>query len=289
MNSGNKLTVLHQCQSDGAALSGGDWEAGLPLSNLQVPKEYYRVARSVSADPADTVIDIDMGSIKSMQGLVLGPGNFTRAASATLTKYADAGFTTPVLSHELPRAGGRVPWGTLPFTAPYWYTGLPPAWDNPERRASLIFIFDRPAAGRYWRLEINDAANPDGYVQAGRLFTAGAWIPRFNYVPDQNAFGIRDNTQRGQMLSGATRDRRRYNPRFFSFKVDYLPEADVFGPAYQLLDVAGFDRELFIVPQPDDTEHLQQRSYFARIEQADAIAQAQAGYGHFGFQALELF
>lgn len=285
MNTSEKLTILHGCVSDQAILSGGNWNG--TLDNLKLAGRYYHGARSASPDPSDTTFDINLGGTDNVRGIVLGPGNFTTAATATLTRFGDAGYTVPVETWTLDALKPRVPWGAIPFGAKFWFSGITP-WPNPERRTNLIFSIDRDIGGQFWRVEIDDRLNPDGFIEFGRLFVAGAWIPEFNYQPEDNAFGIRDNSLKSSTLSGSTLVRRRINPRFFSFSINYLDQDAVFGEFFDMLDVAGFDQEVFVIPEAADQGHIQQRSFFARISQANQIAQALCRRGHIALELTEI-
>lgn len=284
----NTLTILSEPVSDNAILSGGDWLSALPLENMQVPANYHRPARSASAAPADTWFDITvMGGVNV--GAIVVLGNFTTAATMTLTHYADSDRTTALQTFTALPLAARAPWGTLPFGAAWWYAGLRP-WPNPERRAHFQIVLPQSIGGAYWRIEINDEGNPDGFVDVCRLMMAGdgIWIPEFNYTADDNQFGIRDNSLKSSTLNGGSRIWRRVNPRFFGFSVKYQKDASVFGPSWKLMDWAGFDREVFVIPDPSDSDHLQQRSFFARISQASPIVQASCQRGHVAFELSEI-
>lgn len=288
MNILDYLTILSEPVSDSATLSGGDWLEELPLGNMQVPAKYHVVARSTSADPADTWFNINLGGPDNVRAIVV-LGNFTTAASMTLTKFADAGFTTPQWTTTTLPLYPAAPFGTIPFGAAWWYAGIRP-WPNPERMAHFQIVLPESTGGQFWRIEISDEVNPDGFIDIGRLFMAGdgVWIPQFNYEPENNQFGIRDNSLKSSTLAGGMRIWRRVNPRYFSFSVKHQDDANVFGPSWRLMDWAGYDREVFVIPQPSDTDHLQQRSFFARISQASPLVQAVCQRGHIAFELSEI-
>jgi hypothetical protein len=287
MNSDYRITLLANCISDDATLSGGNWRAALPLTNMQVPKKYFRGARSVSADPDDTTFDVVLGGVENIRGIVVGPGNFTTAASLDLEIHGDAGFSGAIATYSLSSLHPIAPWGTLPFGAKYWFNGVTP-WSNPERRACFIMVLDQNIGAMYLRFKINDPLNPDGYVQIGRLFISTAWIPEINYEPDNNAFGINDMTLRSNTLSGGIIDWRRINPRFFQFSIKYLDIAAVFGDFFGMVDRVGFDGEVFVIQNPSDSDFLQQRSFFARITDQSPIAQANVDRGNIGLKLTEI-
>lgn len=282
------LTIISEPVSDNATLSGGDWLPELPLSNMRIPSRYHVVARSASTNPDDTWFNISLGGIENVRAIVV-LGNFTTAASMTLTKFADGGFTTPLQTFHTDPLYPPALWGAIPFGSAWWYAGIRP-WPNPERRPHFQIVFPDVIGGQFWQIRISDETNPDGHIDIGRLLMAGdgVWIPQFNYESENNQFGIRDNSLRSNTLAGGSRTWRRVNPRFFSFSVRHQDDINVFGPTWRLMDWAGFDREVFVIPQPNDTDHLQQRSFFARISQAGPIVQAACQRGHVAFELSEI-
>jgi hypothetical protein len=286
MNALDRLTLLSEPVSDAALLTGGDWLPAMPLSNMQVAEEYEVIARSASAAPAATRFNVDLLGVENIRGVVL-LGNFTTAATLKLTQFGDAGFAVPVQSFTTQPLYPVAPWGSIPFGAKFWFNGVRP-WPNPERTPHFQIVFPNDIGARWWRFEIEDPLNPAGYLDIGRLFMAPAYIPEHNYEPDNNQFGLRDNSIRSNTLNGGQQVGRRTNPRYFSFSVKNLPETEVFGPAWRLMDMAGFDREIFVIPQPSDVDHLQQRSFFARIAQAPPLVQAQCLRGHIAFELTEI-
>lgn len=287
MNSEDRITLLVNCVSDDATLSGGSWQEALPLSNLQIPKKYYRAARSTDADPDSTTFDVVLGGVENARGVVLGPGNITSSASLVLEIHGDETFSEVVDTYTINSLTPGAPWGTIPFGAKYWFNGVTP-WSNPERKACFIIVFDADIGARFFRFKINDPLNPDGYVEFGRLFISTTWIPSMNYEPDSNAFGTTDQTLRATTLAGSQTDWRRINPRFFQFTRKYLEIAEVFGAYFDMMDRVGFDREVFVIQNPSDSAFLQQRSFFARITEADPIVQAQVERGHIGLKLTEI-
>src|SRR5690606_26841232 len=117
------------------------------------------------------------------------------AATMTLTHFSDATYATALQSFSTLPLFPAAPWGSIPFGAKYWFNGIRP-WPNPERQPHFQILLPDSIGSQFWRVEINDEANPAGYIDIGRLFMAGdgVFIPQFNYEPENNQFGIRDNS-----------------------------------------------------------------------------------------------
>lgn len=261
----SNATFLFNPQSDRAALSGGAWQTGaLQLSNVQNDK-YWRVARSVNSDPIDTQIRINMLIDVAIRGFALVLNNATTAAQVRVSAYSDANYTSPIFFSE-------------------WFTGgqSGPTWRDEERSPIIGGDFGEEVTARYWLVEIDDADNPSGYIDVGRLFMGSAVSPSFNYSPDGNSLRFKNNAISATTLAGNTLYWRRINPRQWNATFPVLPEDELFGSIYDFIRYVGFDREVFIMPDPDDFVHSQVRQFFATIIQQDPFQQYGWDYGTFG-------
>ena len=64
------------------------------------------------------------------------------------------------------------------------------------------------------------------------------------------------------------------NKKRWQCQLDMLPEDEAYGAFWRMLNISGFDRECFVVPDPNDTANLQVRSFPGRIVQPDPVAHA---------------
>lgn len=275
-------------KSDQAALSGGSWQPLLPLANLQDPR-LRKVARSTDLALASTKFFIDLGGVETFRAIVAGPTNLRRSFGYRIRNYEDETYAAVGYDSGWITTATRIDYGTLPYGAPYWWDGLVPYPDTTRSGPSIIHIFDENVAARFWSIEIDADGNPDGFVDIGRLFMAGHYVPSLNYGYDRNSFSYADNTLRATTLNGASIERERVNPREFQFGLDLLPEAEAFGVLLPFVRETGFANEVFVIPDPDDATHMQDRSFFAKIRQMDALTQAMFGRASTGFQLREIF
>ena len=88
--------ILRHIETDAGALSGGSWEASLPLSNIRT-QDIMQVARSASASEANAQFRIDFGSTYTRYiGLFLILGhNLTTAGQFRVTFGANADGSSP--------------------------------------------------------------------------------------------------------------------------------------------------------------------------------------------------
>ena len=159
-----------------ATFSGGSWEAGLPLTQLNRAL-LAAVARSTDDTAANTVIDIDLGSIRNVGLIALCNHNLSPAATWRIRAYDDAGHVTETYdSTSMPvwiafYSSLELEWEDDNF----WTGGSSGSPGFPNTAISLV-----PNQGhvqRYWRIELSDELNLAGYVQIGRVVMAKAYRP----------------------------------------------------------------------------------------------------------------
>jgi hypothetical protein len=141
---------------------------------------------------------------------------------------------------------------------------------------------------RYWRVEISDTSNSDGYVQIGRLFMARGWTPTINYTYGAS-LGYQDPTPVETSLSGAEYFDIRSKFRVFTFKLDYISDTDAYSYALELQRLAGISGEVLIIP--DGGEDLAQqplRSFVGRLRQIGSVSQPQPTTYSVNFEVKEL-
>jgi len=256
-----------------ATLSGGSWQAGLPLANLQNPL-LSKVARSADAALASTLWDVDLGAVRAIRLLSIIRHNASANATARWTFFSDAGHTLPV--HDT---------GWLPFWPAYWpvlaqeweadefWTGDLTAEDiaSYDPRPDLWHCLAQPIHARYARVEVSDAANPDGYFELGRALIAPAVQAVQGVLVDPRA-GWRSQTTVEQALGGVEYFNRRRAVRIVEGLFEHMSTGEgmaIFYDRQRRLDIAG---EMYFVWDPDDTLLLyRQRSMLCRAEQLDPL------------------
>lgn len=271
------IMLLYDPKSDGAEFAWGAWTAELPLENL-ASRRLHEVSRSVDAAPDSTRFTVALPAAETLRAVVLGPMNVSMAYRCRVRAYTDPWFEPPVYDGDwyapFDGAGGGAL--GLEWEDPYFWLGNKP-YEDAERGVWLVHILPEAVTAQWWSIEIEDPDNVDGFIEAGRLFLARSYIPSLNYSYSGNGLRFRNNSRAVALLSGGKQVRRRVNPRQFAFAFDYLPEAEGFSDLYRLMRLVGFDRECFVIPDPEDTAHMQERAFLGRMEEMDAISQAVLG------------
>lgn len=272
------IILLYDNYADLASLTGGSYLPSLPLENLK-SRDQSLVARTRGVQPSQTRMSINLGGPRTLKALCIGPTNLSAAHTYRITAGDyDSGIVA---------GAARAPWNSLPWEDPNFWPGVLP-WEDEERGMWLIHIFDQPVTAQSFNLEFDDQGNPDGYLDFGRLFMGRHWQPSLNYTYSSNGLAFRDHTNRVSTLSGGEIARRRLNPRIFQFGFDYLPEAELYGPAYDFQRIVGGDGEVFVIPDPDDVSFRHKRSFLATAARMDPLTQSIFLRGGTGFELKEI-
>lgn len=244
------------------ALSGGSWEALLPLAHLLDP-DLKKPARSTDLDPASTRFDAVFDAAYYTKSVVIGPGNFSPYAQFRLFAYDDVSGP-PKLDTGVRRVAGpaHVGWGDDDFWLRTDHLG-----------AYIICTFPDVVLARKWSVEIDDQTNPDGYLDLGCLFTPLGWQPTMNYEYGAT-FGLKNNTLVSSTLSGGKKYWQRRNPRILTVNFPVLPEDEAFGQGFRVQYTVGFGTRLFVIPDPDDAATIHLRSFFGTVSEPDPLTQA---------------
>ena len=265
-------------RSDAAAvtLSGGSWTTSLPLTNLQ-DRRLARVARSADASLTSTQFDVDLGTELYLRVAALpGSGQLSTAskwrirgssdntfADASLTVF-DSGFVDiyPII----------YPSGVLNFGDPGWFDGKLAIVDytNTGYRVEPQIIISPIATAQYWRVEIDDTANSDGYVDLGRLFLSYAYEPTVN-MRNGFSFGWETSSTVTETDGGASYHNDRPRRRLMEFIIPQLPQNEALVRGFEMLRQLGTSGQLYIVFDADDTEHMGRRAYLGTLADLDPL------------------
>lgn len=253
---------------DDATLSGGSWLSGLPLTNLK-DRAMSHVARSTNATTGSTIIDIDLGQDRSLRAVALINHNLSQSGSWRIKLGTTAGAS------DIYSGAYQAAWflsfdsSMLEWESNNWWPGIV---DDEYIRHPYIAPIILPTwySARYIRIEINDTANPDGYIQIGRLFIGSGISP--TYGP---AYGLQDgwddlsqfdSTLSGSLIADLRRRRRWVN---FSFEcIDNTSEAPIF---HEMLRRLGSFGEVLYLPNLANYQDCQRYGFVGRLRELSPI------------------
>lgn len=272
--------------ADAATLTGGSWQAALPLANLQTPL-MAAVARSTDATITSTKFQIDLGSgfYKTQRILALVRHNISAAG----TYRVKAGTTPGGL--DLYDSGSVSAWpaiylpGDLQWEDANWWTGVPD--DVTDYPMALWHDVGQNINGRYWTVEITDTTNSAGYVQASRVWLGDLWSPQHSYEFGAG-FGWEAHDDEEESLGGVMYFTARPSRRVFSFSFGALSYQEAFGKVLEIQRVAKNSGQVVIIPNSADQQYFFKRNLLARFRRMDPLKQLSHNIQGAAFEAEEV-
>lgn len=235
--------ALYILDNTGAPNYAGDGVSGINIFQMQL--EAGSVATSIMPDGFGTQAVRPAGYMDSWQSYSYDSG------------WVDVWpvvFPFPVLEWEDDR----------------WWSGKYGADELAGSYHTMTAILPAAVTQRYWRLEFDDTGNPDGYIQAGRVFIGPAWQPTINPSYGMStAWETKTDVQ--PALGGAEYYGRRTPYRTTRFSLDWMSEDEGMSQAFDIDRRAGIDKEVFWVHDPDDTVHANRRQYLGRFRALSPI------------------
>lgn len=282
------ITLAWQNRTDDGTLSGGSWQASLPLTNLQ-NRQVQKVARSVDALTASTQFAINLGQPRTIGVIALVVHNISVSGQVRITGSDSPSFSTLYYDSGWVNAwpSGQIPLNLLEWEEDNFWLGTLSSSARAGYQSPYIHVLSTAAYLQYWKVEVSDTGNPDGYVQIGRLFMSPTWVPSINYSYGAG-LGYTDPTPIETSLSGAEYFDTRSKFRVFEFKLDYILDTEAYAYALELQRIAGTSGEVLVVPNKDDTSNMPMRSFVGRLLQIGRIQQPQPTAYSVTFQIKEL-
>jgi hypothetical protein len=268
--------------SDTATLSGGTWDAGLPLTNAQLPA-VATVARTVTDANADSIVNVDFGAASEVGVVALSRHNLQKdalirvrmsAASDMSGATYDSGW---VAAWPVQWAADVLPSGH-PNAATRLLTNAQIAALDPAR--DIVHVLTTPTTARYLRCEIDDDTNTDTVVEIGR-FIAGPLYRPSNNLNVGAAFGIDDASVIGRALSGTRYYDQRPKGRTLQASFGPLTQDEAVGVLQEMQRQLGTSGQLYFVLNPEDAPNLQRTSFLATFRELSAVDLASAGFASF--------
>lgn len=268
------IFLAWQNRADEGTLSNGSWSASLPLTNLQ-NRQVQKVARSSNALAASTKFDIDLGAAKSIGVVALVVHNISVTGTVRITASDTATFTTLYYDSGTVQVwpSGVIDQSLLEWEDDNFWLGTLSAQARAGYQSPFIQKLPSITPMRYWRVEIVDTGNSDGYVQIGRLFMARGWSPTVNYAYG-SGLGFQDPTPVETSLSGAEYFDMRSKFRVMNFELQYMTDTEAYSYALDLQRLAGVSGELLVIPDGGTNIATQPlRAFVGRLRQIGQVMQ----------------
>lgn len=249
--------------ADGATLAGGSWQTTWPLTNMQ-DIELALVARSSDATSGSTLVTIDLGSAKAIRLVAITGHNFGATATIRVRAAATSGDVTAAPAVDTTQNV----W--LGSNTPTTNTGQN---GDPIHTPCALVILSAAQSYRYWRVDIADTGNADGYIEIGylQLWEAIEFALGISIGP---TLAPETSTIDAQTIGLKKIFDRRDSLRTYRCVTDNLTEAE----ADVILDIVrerDLDQPMFIIPDPSpaDTGRLFRRAFLCRMRSLSALDQ----------------
>ena len=271
------LLIGYQNRTDEGTLSGGTWLSTLPLVNLQ-NRLVQRVARSNGATLAATQLNVDFGSVRTIGVVALVVHNFSVTAKVRIRADDAADFATPTYDSGWVDVwpSGMIPLDLLNWEDDNFWLGTISANSRAGYQSPYIHALSAPQTYRYWRIEVDDTFNSDGYIQIGRLFMSQTWTPSINYALGAE-LGYKDTSPIETSLTGAEYFDTRTKAREFMVTLEGLTESEAYDVVLSLQRVSGISGEILQIPDIADAARIPARAYVGRLVEMSPIKNPKPG------------
>jgi hypothetical protein len=256
---------------DSATLAAGSWQSTLPLNNIK-DRRLSKLARTTDATANNTKFTIDFGQPRSVGVIALIAHNFS--VNATVRIYGDdaSDFATPVYDSASIQVwpSGVIPQDLLEWEDDNFWLGTVSQEAVAGFNAPFVHIPSSAQTLRYWKVEITDTTNSDGYIHLGRVFIGSAWQPQHNRSYGA-AIAYEDTSVIEASLSGEEFFDVRRRRRTHSFELGFLSQVEAYDRVLDLQRNQGVVGEVLIIPDITDTANQAKVSFLGRLKNLSAV------------------
>ncbi len=273
--------------ADDAVLSNGSFFARLPIINVQDFRS-AKVARTISTTLTDTILDADLGESRVIKVVSLPNHNFSIAATIRVRAGNDPTFAVTLFDSGFVDALPEIyPYGVLDWgDAGIWDGKLGQQEYDDGYPIPWTLLIAPPVSARYWRFEISDETNPDGFIDLGRLVISPGYTPSIN-MKQGLQIGWETSSTTTETDGGAFFHNDRARRRFVNFQLNQIPENEGFVRMFELSRGRGTSNPFLFIYNPQDTFHLHRRAFLATFRRLNPLQVPHADRTVQAFQAVE--
>ncbi len=261
------IVIASPVLSDAGAVTAGNALGTLPVVNLQ-DIQLTKLWRT--SDHTNTFIEIDLATAQAITVVALLGTNAStaatwriRAATTQANLTAAPGFDTTAV------------------------TAWPETGLGDWSKVHLVKWVDPAETFRWWRIDIADSGNADGYVEAGRVYIAAAWQPAKN-LQFGHGLGWIDSGDRAESDGGQIFTEDKPRRRLVSFDLDFLTENDMLDNAFDLDRLRGAAKDVLVITDPASASHLHKRTVYGLMTGLRPIINRHVGLYQKSFRIEEL-
>ncbi len=237
-----RIVIAEPSIGDAAVLRSVAGADALAVGNLQAqqPSKAWRTT-AVAGD----AVEADLGTAAGINLVALLS---TNAGSAATWRVRAAATQTDLTAAPGYDSGSLSVWPT---------TGLE-TWDFVH---GILWLATSVQTFRWWRVDVADLDNPDGYLQAGRLFLSKAWQPSRNRQRGL-AIAFEDLSPRERARGGQIYPLALPRRRVLQFTLRFQSEAEMYANAFELDRLRGRSGDVLVIPDPDKSAQIQRQTVY---------------------------
>lgn len=263
------FTLYHSNTVETAALSGGSWQANLPLTNMLNPITTKR-ARSTNAQVSSTQFKVDLADSITARGIQIVATNLSSAALYRISWYTDQTYTAESDSTGWISIGVSINWVNqgewFDWLNPNFWLGATAFVDPDNQGIDIRHTFAQPTNLRYVKIEFDDTTNQKGFVEVGYLYIGQAYVPSINVSPDPT-FQRLSLTSVADAIGGGKYFNRRGSRKRLVIAWALLPQEEVLDEIDEIIRIHDVDKPVYVDLDPDNLQSGRNTAFLARISQ----------------------
>ncbi|MCG8670216.1 MAG: hypothetical protein MI867_12435 [Pseudomonadales bacterium] len=255
-------TTLNVSTTDAISVSVGE---GFTIAG---DTQLYQATAAVSIGASST------GSISIERVDATGTGLASATTGSEVITCHAGDFTTTVVD-----TGSLDVWEVI-YEQYTLYYGHPSLADGkiephnlPNRRSPIVYINSTDGVvdiARYWRLDIADTSNADGYIELSRAFFCPGYEAT-KAIKYNMSIGRFSNSTLSKSKGGANIPNDQRGGKKFVIGIDNIPESEGMGIIYDMVEDADVTKQIFFVMNKKDTVHKHRRMFTARLKKLDPL------------------
>lgn len=259
----SNLRIVYDNAADRATLSASSTAGSLAVSNMltDIKSEVWRSTGSTATITATW-------TTAEMVGMVALPFcSLSSGATIRVRAYTNIADVTPVLDTGVQMAAEAPPfdvwgWGSEPLGVnAYAYGGASygVVWLNTIVTAQKIIV------------DINDSANPLGYIEASRIITGTYWEP-VNNADYGVEVGVSDLSKHERSDAGDLRTDRGAIYKTMSLDLNFMPAQDR-NALWRIIRGNGMSRPIYLSLIPKATDALEEQVFqiYGKLSRSSAL------------------
>ena len=268
-----KVRFGYRNRIDESTLTGGSWQA--PLTNIQTLRLAQR-ARSLNAANSSTIINIEFGKDRLIEVFSLNAHNISVAGRVRISAGSSLGATDLYDSGELYDSSGIEVWPPLFSTLSlhwkdyHFWSGKTDEEMRKDHQYNFIHILKDSVKTKYFRIEIFDKDNTDGYVEIGRIFAGRVFEPQFNVIYGAQ-IAWEDSSKIDQSLIGVEYASVTPMVRVANVSYDYSFRREALEGLYEIQRQSGTTQEVLFIGNSDDLGQMVRLSFLGRFRRIEPI------------------